>query len=185
MTKEQLEKLGIKTDKENLTAEEIDALVEQRVAELTGENAKNKTLISQRNSEIAEYKRKEQERLTEEERKALLEKEKDEKIAKYEREIAKSGKVAEYMAIGYPKELAEKVADAEIEGKSTAKYHDEFVKSREQSIRAELMAGNPNPNGGGDDKPVSLEQFKKMKPSELVDFQEKHPQEFENLSKQI
>ena len=185
MTKEQLEKLGIKTDKENLTQEEIDALVEQRVAELTGENTKQKSLISQRNGEIAEYKRKEQERLTDDEKKALLEKEKDDKIAKYEKQIAKSSKVAEYMGIGYPKELAEKIADAELDGKSTAQYHAEFVKSREEAVKAENMRKNPNPSGGGDEKTVTLDQFKKMKPSELFDFQEKHPQEYEQLSKQI
>lgn len=185
MTKEMLKELGITTDKEELTPEEIDALVKQRVAELTGENTKQKSLISQRNGEIAEYKRKEQERLTDDEKKALLEKEKDDKIAKYEKIIAKNGKVAEYMGIGYPKELAEKVAEAEIEGKSTAQFHAEFVKSREETIKAELMKNNPTPNGAGDNAPTTLEAFKKMKPSELMDFAEKHPQEYEQLSKQI
>lgn len=184
MTKEQLEKLGIKVEKTDLTQEEIDALVEKRVAELTGENSKLHTSISKVNSENAEYKRKEQERLSDDEKKALKEQEMAEKIASYEKQIAKTSKVNEYLAIGYPKELAEKVADAEIEGKSSAKYHAEFVKSQVETTKAELMKKNPNPDGAGNDDTMTLDKFKKLTPSQLADFAEKHPTEFENLANQ-
>lgn len=184
MTKEQLEKLGIKVEKDDLTQEDIDALVEKRVAELTGENSKLHTSISKINSENAEYKRKEQDRLSEDEKKALHEKELTDKIASYEKQIAKTNKVAEYMGIGYPKELAEKVADAEIEGKSSVKYHQEFAQSQVEATKAELMKSNPNPNGGGGGDAMTLEKFRKLKPSELAKFAEEHPTEFENFASQ-
>ena len=184
MTKEQLEKLGISVDETELTQEKIDELVAKRVAELTGENSKQKSLISQRNSELADYKRKEQERLSDDEKKALHEKELEEKLAGYERQIARTSKVAEYMGIGYPKELAEKVADAEIEGKSSAKYHAEFAKSQIELTKAQLMKENPTPNGAGGEPQMTLESFKKLTPSQLADFADKHPTEFENFASQ-
>lgn len=186
MTKEQLEKLGITVENfDELTQEKIDELVAKRVAELAGENSKQKTIISQRNGEIAEYKRKEQDRLTEDEKKALHEKEMVEKIASYEKQIAKTSKVAEYMGIGYPKELAEKVAEAEIEGKSSAKYHQEFAQSQVEATKAELMRNNPNPDGGGSGDAMTIEKFKTLKPSELAKFAEEHPTEFENFANQV
>ena len=184
ITKEQLKKLGIEVEKDDLTQDEIDELFVKRVGELTAENSKLHTSISKVNSENAEYKRKEQDRLSEEQKKELHEKEMVEKIAKYEKQIAKTSKVAEYMEIGYPKELAEKVADAELEGKPTAKLHAEFVKSREETIKAELMKDNPTPKGAGGSEQMTLEGFKKLTPTQLAEFAETHPVEFENFANQ-
>lgn len=185
MTKEQLKKLGISVEKDDLTQEEIDALVEKRVAELTGENSKLHNSISKTNSEIAEYKRKEQEKLSEEEKRQLHEQELETKIAGYERQIARQNKINEYLGIGYPKELAEKVADCEIDGKSSVKYHAEFVKSQIETAKAEQMKNNPNPNGAGSSDTMTLDKFKKLKPSELAKFAEEHPTEFDNLASQV
>lgn len=185
MTLEEAKKLGFTFESENPTQEEIDAKVLKRITELTGENSKLKTSISKVNSENAEYKRKEQEKLSEDEKAKLHLTELEDKVASYEKQIAKTNKVNEYMGIGYPKELAEKVAEAEIEGKSSVKYHAEFAKSQVEAEKAKLMQENPNPSGHGNSDEMTLEKFKKLKPSELADFAEKHPTEFENFASQV
>ena len=70
MTKEQLAKLGIKIDTDEVSEEEGNRLIVEHItklssdnATLSSENAKQKELISKRNSEIADYKKKEQESL--------------------------------------------------------------------------------------------------------------------------
>lgn len=184
MTKEQLQALGISTDKETLTQEEIDELVSKRVAELTGENSKQKSLISQRNSEIADYKRKEQEKLSEDEKAKLHLEELEKRVADYERQSAKSNKVNDYLSIGYPKELAEEIADAELSGKSTAALHQKYLQAREEAIKKELMISNPNPKQTNPTpKSISQEDFKKMGYSEKLALKENDPTLYEKLSK--
>ena len=119
MTLEKAKELGITFESENPTQEEIDEKVASRLAELTGENSKLHSTISKVNSENAEYKRKAQAQLTDAEKTAQHQKELEEKIAGYEKQFARSNKVNDYLSVGYSKELAEEIADAELEGKPT------------------------------------------------------------------
>ena len=59
MTKEMLAKLGISIEGESATDEEVEKLIAEKLASLNGDLKKHKDLLSSRNSEIAEYKRKE------------------------------------------------------------------------------------------------------------------------------
>lgn len=182
MTKEQLQALGIATESDTLTQEEIDNLLSKRVSELTAENSKNKDLISKRNSEIAEFKRKEQEKLSEDEKIKLHYEELEKENANYKRSIAQSQKVADYLSLGYSKELAEKVASAELDGTSTIELHREFLKAREEVLKAEIMKNNPIPKQG-DPKPISTKDINKMGYAELLKLKNENPTRYEEYVK--
>lgn len=178
MTKQQLEKLlGITLEegKDTYTDDEAFELINKKHTELTSDLTKHKNLLSTRNSEIAEYKRKEQEKLSDDEKLKLHYEELEKENAGYKRTIAKSNKVNEYLGIGYPKELAEKIAEAELDGKSTVELHKQFLTSREESIKAELLKGNNKPETKTDTKTYDVDWFKKASLTELSELHEKNP----------
>ncbi len=176
MTKEQLAKLGIVIDGNELPDSEALALIEQKFGTLNGDLKKHKDLLSARNGEIAEYKRKEQEKLSDDEKRALHYQELEETNKTLTRKLALNEKIKDYIAIGYSEELATKVANAELDGKPTANYHKEFITAREESLRAELLKGNPQPHTNGDPKPLTLDDLKKMSYEELLKTQETNPE---------
>ena len=184
MTKEQLAKLGITTDKDTLTDEEVFALLEQKHADMTGELKKSKDIISARNSELADIRRKETEKLSEEERIRLHYEELEKKNAELTRQIALSNKIKSYVSIGYSPELAEKVAIAELEGKDTTKYHQEHINAKIEETKASALAGGPKPNTNGSTKVLTKADFDKMSYSELVKLKEEQPAEYDLLSKE-
>jgi len=149
MTKSQLEKiLGIKLEEgqDTYTDDEATELIARHYAEVRNEATKNKDLLSKRNSEIAEMKRKEQDKLSDDEKARLQFEETVKENTSLKRKIARSEKVADYIGLGYPKELAEKVADAELDGKSTVELRRQFLTAKEESIRAELLKDTPAPD---------------------------------------
>lgn len=183
MTLEKAKELGITFDTETPTQEEIDEKVANRVAELTGENSKLHNTISKVNSENADYKRKEKEKMTEEEKTTARIKELEEKTASYEKQFAKTSKVNDYLSIGVSKELAEKIADAELEGKPTGAFWKEHAQAREEAIKKELMAQNPAPKQGEPKgKEPTLEEYNKMTYSQKLALQESNPTLFEKYS---
>lgn len=184
MTLEKAKELGITFESENPTQEEIDEKILKRVAELTGENSKQKTLISQRNSEIAEYKRKEQEKLTEDEKIKLHYEQLEKENADFKKQFAKTNKVNDYLSIGYSKELAEEIADAELSGKPTAALHQKHLQAREEAIKKELMVNNPDPRQTNkSSKTITKEDYAKMPYSERLKLKESNPTLYEQLSK--
>ena len=71
MTKEQLAKLGINFEGETITDEELEKILTEKFNSLNGDIKKHKDLLTARNSEIAEFKRKEQEKLSDDEKQKL------------------------------------------------------------------------------------------------------------------
>ena len=183
MTKEKAVELGITFETDNPTQEEIDEKVSNRLTELTGENSRLHTSISKVNSENAEYKRKAQEKLTEDEKVQLHIKELEESNAKYEKQFARTNKVNDYLAIGVSKDLAEKIADAELEGKPTGSLWAEHSKAREEAIKKELMQNNPNPKQADPGaKDPTADEYKKMTYSQKMKLKESNPTLFEKYS---
>lgn len=186
MTKSQLEKLlGVTLDegKDTYTDDEALELITKSHNELKNDRDKNKNLLSQRNSEIAELKKEKQDRMTDDEKEKQRVADLENKVSNYEKLFAKSNKVNEYMGIGYPKELAEKIADAELEGKSTANFHKEFITSREESIKAELLKGTGKVHTNDNDNTVTKEDYSKMTYSQKMALKDSNPELFEELSK--
>ena len=185
MTKEQLAKFGITIEQDSITDEEATRLIEEKFKSVNDEHTKTKNLLSSRNSEIAELKRKDQEKLSEEEKTKLHYEELEKENANYKREIAKNKKVNDYMGIGYPKELAEQIADAELEGKPTVELHKKFITSREESLRKEILENNGNDVHTGDKtKPITLEEFNKMGLADLTKLHEENPTLYAQLDAQ-
>lgn len=183
MTKEQLALLGIKVDKEELTDDEIADLITKKFQEKDSEIKNQKDLISKRNSEIADYKRKETDKLSEDEKTKLHYEEIEKLNQELSRKIAMSERVANYVGIGYSKELAEKVASAELDGKDVSKYHAEFIKQKETEIQANLLKNTPTPNTNTQSETITKEKFNKMGYEDLLKLQKENPTLYEELSK--
>ena len=192
MTKEQIEELGI-TYVEGMTDEMVIEKItakrkadEARITELDGKVKSHKATIDKYSSEIADYKKKEADKLTDEEKAQAHLKELEDKLAKAERSIAESKKVNAYVAMGYSKELAEKVASAELDGKDTAEYHKEFIKAHDEALKAEIMKNNPNLQGGGGsggNEKFTKENFKagKLKMEELNELKATNPELYKEV----
>ena len=181
-TKEQLKKLGIQVEEDKeYTDEEAFALIEKNANDMRGDLNKHKDLLSKRNSEIAEFKRKEQDKLSEEEKTRLHYEELEKENASYKKTIAKSQKVNEYMGIGYPKELAEKIADAELEGKSAVELHKQFMTSREESLKAELLKNSPDPSNNKQTQTVTKEDVIKGGYEAMMKLKEENPTQYQEF----
>ena len=186
MTKTQLEKLlGITLEegKDTYTDDEALELINKSHNEMRNELNNNKNLLSKRNSEIAEYKRKEQEKLSDEEKTRLHYEEIEKNYEALQKKVARNDKVTEYMGIGYPKDLAEKIAEAELEGKSAVELHKQFITAREESLKAELLKNPPKPATGDKGDTVTREDYKKMTYSQKMALKDSNPELFEQVSK--
>lgn len=184
MTKEFLAKLGITIEGETISDEEGQKLIEQKVSSLNSDYKKQKDLLSTRNSEIAELKRKETEKLSEEEKQKLHYQDMEKEIASLKRKDSLNSKVNDLMSIGYDKELATKYATAELDGKSTIEFQKTFMEAKLEAQKQELLKkGNDpklnNPNGTIKTK----EDFLKASYEDKLKFAEEHPAEFEAFSK--
>lgn len=183
MTKEQLAKLGITVETDTVEGDELDALLSKHISGLNDEIKKGKNLISERNTEIKSLKDKANEKLTEDEKTQLFYKELEETNKSLQREINLSKKVAEYVELGYSKDLATKVAQAELDGKSTTEYHKQFIEATEQRVKAEILKQTPNVKSGGNFDTVTREDYKKMTYSQKMKLREENPELFEQVSK--
>jgi predicted RNase H-like nuclease (RuvC/YqgF family) len=155
MTKEQIEKLGIKYV-EGMTDDQVFEAITKKQGELEAEKNKfeseaktNKGLVDKYSSEIATYKDKEKQRMTDEEKKQLEYKELQNEIATLKKEKSVSEKTAKYIKLGYAEEVARQVAEGELEGKDVSDLHASFLKSHDEKLKKELMKDNPNIKGGG------------------------------------
>lgn len=177
MTKEQIEKLGI-TFTEGMTDDDVVKALSKKHAEYETEKANQKGIIDKYSKEIADYKKEKADKLTEEEKKAIEMQEMKDKIATLEKEKSVSAKKTQYIKMGYSEELAEKVAQGELEGQDVSGFHQEFLKSHDEALKKELMTKNPNPNGGGNpNKVYTKEDFQSGKISyeDLCELQQKNP----------
>ena len=154
MTKEKLAKLGIVVEADEISEEEAEKLIEQKIASLNGDVKKHKDLLSTRNSEIAEYKRKEQEKLSDDEKQKLHYQELEKEITTLKRKDTINTKINDLMSLGYDKELAKKQAEAEVDGKSTIEFQKAFMDGKLEAQKQELLKNTKtpivnDPNSGG------------------------------------
>ena len=175
MTKEQLAKLGIVIEQDEVSEEESQRLIAEKFNALNTENTKQKNLISQRNSEIAEFKRKETEKLTEDEKLKLHYEEMEKTNKEMRRKLDLNEKVKGYLAIGYGEELATKIAEAELDGKPTFEFHKQHLASREETLKAELLKGTPDPRTDKTPKHLTKADLDKMGYGELLKVQQENP----------
>lgn len=115
------------------------------------ENARLKSAVDKTSSEVADYKRKERERMSEEEKSKAEQQEREAYYKKLERENALhrySAKLAKTIQDeSVIAEIASLYADGEFD-KAIDKQNDYFIKQRaelEKTIKADLMRENPQP----------------------------------------
>jgi len=184
MTKEQIEKLGI-TFTEGMTDDDVVKALSKQKADYEAEKVKSKGLIDKYSSEIKEYKDKEAQKLTDEEKRAKEFADMQEKIATLEKEKSIGAKKAQYLKMGYSEELADKVAQGEIEGQDVSGFHAEFLKAHDEALKAELMKKNPTPKGAGEpNKTYTKEGFRKGEYSyeDLCELEAKNPALYKEIT---
>lgn len=183
MTKEQLAKLGINVEGETITDEELEKLLTEKFNSLNGEVKKHKDLLSTRNSEIAEYKRKEQEKLSDDEKRELQIKDMEKELANLKRKDSINTKINDLLSLGYDKETAKKYAEAEIDGKSTIEFQRQFLQSQLEAQKQELLKGAPTPQQSvPNGLPKTKEDFDKLGYEEQLKIYNEHPEVFKQFT---
>lgn len=118
---------------------------------LQAEHAKMKSSFDKASSEVADYKRKERERMSEDDKKAAADAERDEEIKSLRRRLALSDYSAELDDVADAKartEIVELFADGKIV-EALKKFKEFRAKDRtemEKRIKADLMKQNPQPS---------------------------------------
>jgi len=113
-----------------------------------------KELFDKASSEIASYKKKEFERMTEEEAaKAKAEEERavmQARLQELERDKLINEYTAQFLGIGYDKDLAKETAEALQQGDMNMVFlnQSKFAAAREKALKAELMKNTPKPPAG-------------------------------------
>lgn len=154
----------------------------EQVAQLKVQNAKLKKANDKATSEAASYKKQLREKQTAEEialqEKAEKEAEREEQFQKLLRENTITKFEKNFLALGYPADLAAKAATAQCDNDTDELFsiQQTFIEEKEKTMKADWMKSMPNPPAGNDDCPVSKEQFRKMKYSERVAFKQKYPE---------
>ena len=157
MTKAFLAKLGITIETDEIGDEEGQKLIEAHVKGLTTEKDKNKKLVDDYSSQIAEFKKEKQSRLTDEEKRQQELADLQKQVAESNRKLALKDKVADLVELGYDKETAIKYATDELDGKSTIQYQKDFKAKIEAETKAQLLKGGNPPIINNNDNPPSKE----------------------------
>ena len=161
----------------------------EQVAQLKVQNAKLKKANDKATSEAASYKKQLREKQTAEEialqEKAEKEAEREEQFQKLLRENTITKFEKNFLALGYPADLAAKAATAQCDNDTDELFsiQQTFIEAKEKAMKADWMKSMPNPPAGNDDCPVSKEQFRKMKYSERVALKQKYPEMYKEYVK--
>jgi len=156
--------------KEGMTVEELTKALEgvEIPTDQTAELERLKGIISDKNTEAADWKKKYRDTLDEATKKAQEEEEAKnsllEQVKTLQKEKLISNYKASYIAMGYDESLAEETANA-LADNNTAKVFENQKKhlvAEEQRIRADVLRSSPRPDGGtpsdggGDDESLKL-----------------------------
>ena len=172
---------------DNMSAEEKLKALEEYEIDLSG--YVDKKLFDKTSSDLANYKKKYQETLSEEERNKAV---RDEEIQKMQDELSALKKdkaiadsTAQFLSLGYDGELAKSTAQAFVDGDmakvfANQKMHQE---NREKKIKSDLMKDTPAPTVGNDSKTATREQIKKMSFAERENFFQNNPEAYKEIYK--
>lgn len=164
MTKQFLASLGITIDTDEISDEEGQKLIAKALADNKDKADKNKKLVDKYSSELAELKKEKQDKMSDDEKKQAHYTEMETELTKLKRELAVKEKVNDLVELGYDKETAIKYANDELDGKSTIKYQKDFIASREEKLKADLLKNggvDPNVKNGGNQTKFTKENFEK------------------------
>ena len=172
--------------KEGMTFDEINAAL----AEIDiHEGYVPKAVADKHASDAAKYKKDYQAKLTEDERaKQEAEEERtrqQNRIAELERTVSITDYAKRYIASGYDEKLATETAEALVDGKMDVVFANQeaHLKAREKALKAEMLKDTPVPPGGGKEKGLTKEEFKKMSLAERQKVYDETPELYAELTK--
>ena len=158
--------------------------------DLLKEIAKLKRERDKASSEAADFKKKWKSTLTEketlDEEKAEREAEREAKFAEMERTIKINDLAENYMEEGYSKDLAKKMAVAEVDGDTETQHQIRLQQkaNERKEWEKEFYKNRPQINAGtGDGKSYSKEQFEAMTMIERTKLRRENPAEYDRLLK--
>lgn len=187
MTKAFLAKLGIAIDKDEVTDEEGQALIEKSFKDKDEEKSKLKGQVDKYSTEIASYKKEKEAKMTDDEKTKARIEELEKQLNDSKRTNIVNEKVANLVELGYDKETAIKYANDEVDGKSTIGYQKAFKEKIEANIRAEILKSQKDPNigNGKNETKFTKENFKKglISMEEMNELKEKDPTLYKSLVK--
>lgn len=129
----------------------------EQVAQLKVQNAKLKKANDKATSEAASYKKQLREKQTAEEialqEKAEKEAEREEQFQKLLRENTITKFEKNFLALGYPADLAAKAATAQCDNDTDELFsiQQTFIEEKEKTMKADWMKSMPNPPAGNSD----------------------------------
>lgn len=179
----------VNTDGENNTQDQANNVsFEEKLAQLEVENRRLKTNLDKASSEAADWKKKFKSTQTESEQRAIekaeLEAQKDERLKALERENQLYKFTKQYMGLGYSEEMAEKCANAQIDGdqEELFKLQAKFLENKEKELRASIMKSIPSAPTGNESPQITKEEFSKMGYKEMLEFKQKYPETFKKFT---
>lgn len=149
-----VEKYSEMTAEEKVAFFEAYELPEAPAPKESEESTKLKEALSRANSQAAEFKRQLREKQTEEERKEAERKERDaqveEELKSLRRDKAVGGYQAQYLSLGYSKELALKAAEAIADGDAATSLacQQEFIEAKTKELEAAALGKQPKLSAG-------------------------------------
>lgn len=156
------------TDPVNDPTQQTIAEMMKELAEIRVDNKKLKKANDNLASENASLKKQVNAKLTEEELRAQQNSEENEAIKQeltdLRKEVALSKATKRYMSMNMPESLAEKIAQAELEGDmetvttSINTFMESQKKEVEEKVKADLYAQMPNPASGNGDGQIDYEK---------------------------
>lgn len=175
--------------KEGMSLEEIDKALEGVTLPTDNslELSNLKEALSKANSEVSNYKKQLQEKMSKEELEAKENAEKFEKLQKDYEALLRKNVIAEnqaqLLAIGYDEKLAKETAEAMADGKTEIvfKNQSKFAENLKQSVKADLLKNTPKPSTDNQEKVMTKEEFRKMSPQERYKFASENPDEYKQL----
>lgn len=192
-TNDQLKQLLGDSFKEDMSAEDIISAIGNSNSALeekhNNEVNKLKGYISRANGEVAEYKRKYQEKLTDDEKK---EAEKNEAFDAMKTELetlkranAISEQASKLTAMGYTADMANEQATAMVDNDldKVLEIQQAFLTDHDKQVKAKGMADMRRPSSGKSDT-VNEETFSKMSLDERIALKQKDQELYEELRKQ-
>lgn len=161
------DKPGDRSDKGESDGGEDGISLAEQVAQLKVQNAKLKKASDNATSEAASYKKQLREKQTAEEialqEKAEKEAEREEQFQKLLRENTITKFEKNFLALGYPADLAAKAAEAQCDNDTDELFsiQQTFIEEKEKAMKADWMKSMPNPPAGNsdDDEDAFLKGF--------------------------
>lgn len=171
--------------KDGMTAEEITAAIEQLdLPDSKVIEARYKKLLSDKNSEAADWKRKYNEKLTDEEKAAEAQLELDNKIKELERRLSVTDNKSKLLKLGYDESLADETAEAMADGNLEKVFENQrkHLDAYKKRIEKDLLKDTPRPSGSGSSgNTVTLNDLKAMSPQDQYKYYQEHPDEYKAL----